>query len=85
MRAVLSAAYALEYGAVGLIAGVAGVALGYLAAWPVVVAVFKAAWSLDWIGVAGLVLGAAVLAGVGGLGAAARALAQPPARMLRAE
>ncbi len=84
-RAQILAAYGLEYGAVGLIAGLAGVGLGYLAAWPVVVDVFKATWSVDWLGVAGLVLGAALLATLGGVGAAAAALSQPPARMLRSD
>ncbi len=78
-------AYGVEYGAVGLIAGVAGVALGYAAAWPVVVQVFKATWSVDWAGVAALVFGAAALAGLGGLAAALGALAKRPAETLRAE
>ena len=69
-------AYGVEYGAVGLIAGVAGVALGYAAAWPVVIQVFKATWSVDWAGVASLVFGAAALAGLGGLAAALGALAK---------
>jgi putative ABC transport system permease protein len=78
-------AYGVEYGAVGLIAGVAGVALGYAAAWPVVVEVFKATWSVDWAGVASLILGAAALAGLGGLAAALGALAKRPAETLRSE
>ncbi len=41
-RAQILSAYVLEYGAVGAIAGAAGVALGYAAAWPVVVKVFHA-------------------------------------------
>ncbi len=79
------AAYGVEYGAVGLIAGVAGVALGYAAAWPVVVRVFKATWSVDWAGVAALVFIAASLAGLGGLAAALGALAKRPAETLRSE
>ncbi len=78
-------AYAVEYGAVGLIAGVAGVALGYAAAWPVVVQVFEARWSVDWAGVAALVGGAAGLAAFGGLLAAVQALSRRPAPVLRAE
>ncbi len=78
-------AYAVEYGAVGLIAGVAGVALGYAAAWPVVVKVFQATWSVDWTGVAALVLGAAGFAAVGGLLAAVQALSRRPAPTLRTE
>ncbi|MBS0410985.1 MAG: FtsX-like permease family protein [Proteobacteria bacterium] len=83
-RAQILAAYAIEYGAVGLIAGVAGVALGYAAAWPVVVKVFEATWSVDWGGVAALVLGAAGLAAAGGLAAAAVAMGRRPAATLRA-
>ena len=47
-------AYVVEYGAVGVIAGLAGVALGAAAAWPVVVKVFEAKWSVDWSGIARL-------------------------------
>ncbi len=77
--------YGVEYGVVGVIAGTAGVGLGYLAAWPVVVAVFETPWSMDWAGVAALVGAAAALAGIGGLVAAVRALAQRPAPLLRSE
>src|SRR5260370_22313378 len=66
-RAQILSAYVLEYGAVGAIAGAAGVALGYAAAWPVVVKVFQAHWSVDWAGVAALLAGAALLAALGGL------------------
>ena len=76
-------AYAVEYGAVGAIAGLAGVALGVAAAWPVVVKVFQASWSVDWGGVAALVLGAVLLAGIGGILAALHALAKRPAPVLR--
>ncbi len=79
------AAYGVEYGAVGLIAGIAGVALGYAAAWPVVVKVFETTWSVDWAGVAALIGGAAALAGFGGLLAALQALAKRPAPILRSE
>ena len=84
-RLQILAAYGIEYGAVGLIAGVAGVALGYAAAWPVVVKVFEATWSVDWAGVAALIGGAALLAGGGGLLAAAQALSRRPAPVLRAD
>ncbi len=76
-------AYGVEYGAVGVIAGLAGVALGYAAAWPIVVLVFHAAWSVDWAGVAALILGATALATLGGLIAALQALAKRPAPVLR--
>jgi putative ABC transport system permease protein len=78
------AAYGVEYGAVGAVAGLAGVALGFAAAWPVVTKVFEASWSVDWTGVAALIAGAALLTGAGGLLAAAVALAQRPAPVLRA-
>jgi putative ABC transport system permease protein len=78
------AAYIIEYGAVGVAAGLAGVALGYAAAWPVVVKVFEASWNVDWAGIAALIAAAATLTGVGGLLAALHALAQRPAPTLRA-
>ena len=84
-RGQILAAYVVEYGCVGLIAGLAGVALGYAAAWPVVVKVFEARWSVDWTGVASLIGGAAVATGVGGLIAAAAALARRPAPVLRGD
>ncbi|MEO8113435.1 MAG: FtsX-like permease family protein, partial [Phenylobacterium sp.] len=83
-RAQILTAYVLEYGAVGAIAGAAGVALGYAAACPVVVKVFQAHWSVDWAGVAALVGGAALLASLGGLLAAFQALSRRPAPALRA-
>ncbi|MDH4386316.1 MAG: FtsX-like permease family protein [Caulobacter sp.] len=84
-RSQILTAYAVEYGAVGLIAGVFGVALGYAAAWPVVVLVFEAKWSVDWGGVVALVGAAAGLAALGGLLAAAQALSRRPAPVLRTE
>jgi putative ABC transport system permease protein len=84
-RGQILAAYVLEYGAVGMIAGAAGVALGYAAAWPVVVKVFEAEWSVDWTGVIALLAGAAVAAGLGGLAAAFQALSKRPAPALRAD
>ncbi|HEY8002734.1 MAG TPA: FtsX-like permease family protein [Phenylobacterium sp.] len=84
-RAQILAAYVLEYGSVGVIAGAAGVGLGYAAAWPVVVKVFHAKWSMDWAGVAALLAAAALVAGVGGLLAAFQALSKRPAPALRAE
>ena len=79
------AAYGIEYGAVGAVAGLAGVALGFAAAWPVVVKVFEATWSVDWTGAIGLIAGAAAITGAGGLIAALHALAMRPAPVLRAE
>ena len=77
------AAYAIEYGAVGAIAGLAGVALGFAAAWPVVVKVFEASWSVDWAGALALIAGAAAMTGAGGVIAALVALARRPAPVLR--
>ena len=82
-RAQILAAYAVEYGAVGLIAGLAGVGLGAAAAWPVVTLVFQAGWSVDWSGIAALIGGAAGLTAIGGLIAAAAALSRRPAPVLR--
>ena len=84
-RGQILGAYAIEYGAVGLIAGAAGVALGAAAAWPVVVKVFQAKWSMDWNGVFALVGAAVLIAGLGGLLAAANALSKRPAPVLRAD
>jgi len=84
-RSQILSAYVVEYGAVGLIAGAAGVLLGLSAAWPVVVLVFKAQWSIDWAGVMALLAGAAGLSAVGGLLAAAQALSRRPAPVLRAD
>jgi putative ABC transport system permease protein len=84
-RGQILSAYVLEYGAVGVIAGVVGVGLGYAAAWPVVTLVFKAQWSVDWSGVAALVGGAALIAALGGLAASLQALSKRPAAALRAE
>lgn len=82
-RQILTA-YLIEYGLVGAIAGLAGVALGAVGAWPVVTLVFKAAWSVDWGGVAFLLAGATGLAAAGGGLAALHALSQRPAPVLRA-
>jgi putative ABC transport system permease protein len=84
-RGQILAAYAIEYGCVGLIAGLAGVALGCAAAWPVVTQVFEAKWSVDWAGVGALIGGAALLTGIGGLIAAAAALSRRPAPVLRGD
>ena len=84
-RAQVLSAYLLEYGLVGLISGAAGVALGYAAAWPVVVRVFEAKWSVDWGGVFTLLAIASALAGIGGLLAAFQSLSKRPAPALRSE
>jgi putative ABC transport system permease protein len=84
-RGQILSAYAVEYGAVGLISGLAGAGLGYAAAWPVVVHVFHVPWAVDWGGLFVLVVGSAALAAGGGLVAAGFALAQRPAPVLRAD
>ena len=84
-RAQVLAAYVIEYGLVGVIAGAAGVGLGYAAAWPVVVLVFETDWSVDWGGVAALLGGASALAAMGGLLASFQALSKRPAPALRSE
>jgi len=84
-RVQVLSAYVIEYGLVGVIAGAAGVGLGYAAAWPVVVHVFEAKWSVDWGGVALLLGGASGLAAAGGLLASFQALSKRPAPALRSE
>jgi len=78
-------AYGIEFGLVGLISGLAGVGLAYLAAWPVVVRVFEATWNVNWTELIALTLGATLVALIGGLAAALHALTQPVAGVLRAE
>lgn len=84
-RGQILVAYVMEYGAVGFIAGAAGVLFGFAAAWPVVVKVFEASWSVDWGGVLALLAGATGLATIGGLIAASLALSQRPAPVLRGD
>ena len=84
-RAQILTAYLVEYGAVGVIAGLVGAGLGAAAAWPVVVKVFEAHWSVDWAGLLALIVGAALLTGGGGLIAALQALSKRPAPVLRSE
>jgi putative ABC transport system permease protein len=84
-RGQILTAYGLEYGSVGVIAGIAGAAVGFAAAWPVVTQVFEASFAFDLTGVAALIGGAALLTGLGGLIAAAVALSRRPAPVLRGE
>ena len=78
-------AYLVEYGLVGLTAGVAGVLIGMASAWPVVVAVFHVAWSPDVVGLCVLLLAATGCCAAAGLGGALAALARRPAPILRGE
>ncbi len=84
-RGQVLAAYAVEYGAIGLVAGLAGGLIGAAAAWPVVTLVFEAPWSFDAAGLGLLIAGAAALTGLGGVAAALAALARRPAPALRAQ
>jgi len=84
-RLQILAAYCVEYGAVGVIAGATGVLLGGAAAYPVITFVFHTRWSIDWSGiVAVLVAVTSVAVAAGGLGAFT-ALAKRPAPVLRSE
>ena len=84
-RLQILAAYCVEYGAVGVIAGLAGVLLGGAAAYPVITLVFHTRWAVDWSGIVAVLASVAGVAAVaGGIGAFA-ALARRPAPVLRSE
>jgi putative ABC transport system permease protein len=84
-RLQILAAYCVEYGAVGAIAGIAGVLLGAAAAYPVIILVFHTQWAIDWNGIVA-VLGAVALVGAcAGAVGAFTALARRPAPVLRTE
>jgi putative ABC transport system permease protein len=82
-RGQIMAAYGVEYGSVGLIAGMVGVLLGAMAAWPVIKFIFKSAWSFDWVAIAVLLAGVAAVTAGGGLVATWQALKRRPASALR--
>jgi putative ABC transport system permease protein len=84
-RAQALTASVVEYGAVGVIAAAAGVLLGTLAAYPVVVFAFEFDWRFDWSVATVLLPLTAGLTAVGGALAAIPALAQRPAPVLRRE
>ena len=84
-RAQILAAYGVEYGAVGAIAGFAGVLLGGAAAYPVVTLVFRTHWSIDWSGIVAVLVAVAAVAAAAGLAGAFSALAKRPAPVLRSE
>jgi len=83
-RLQILAAYSVEYGVVGLIAGFAGVALGAAAAWPIVAGVFQTHLAVDWTGIVGVLALVSVVGAVAGGVAAFIALARRPAPVLRA-
>lgn len=82
-RARLLAAYALEYGLVGLVTAVFGLVAGSLAAWWITESVMDIAFSFDWSAPA-VAVAAPVLTVVLGLAGTFRILNEPPARSLRA-
>jgi putative ABC transport system permease protein len=82
-RAEILLAYGVEYGAVGAIAGAAGVLLGATAAYPVVTLVFHTHWSVDWSGIVRLLASVAAVAAAAGAAGALSALARRPAPVLR--
>jgi len=83
-RLQILAAYCVEYGVVGLIAGLAGVALGAAAAWPIVTRVFETHFAVDWTGIVGVLALVSAVGAVAGGVAAFTALARRPAPVLRA-
>ena len=83
-RGQILLAYGLEYGLVGLIAGMAGVFIGMACAWPVVTQVFHIAFSPDWATVVALLGAAVIVCAAAGLSGAVTALLQRPAPILRA-
>jgi putative ABC transport system permease protein len=78
-------AYCVEYGAVGGVAGLAGVLLGGAAAYPVITLVFHTRWSIDWTGIVAVLAGVAGVAASAGAVGAFAALARRPAPVLRSE
>ncbi len=84
-RRQILTAYLLEYGLVGLIAGLAGVLIGAASAWPVVVAVFHIAWNPDLFGLGVLLVGATGGCALAGLVGALAALVRRPAPILRGD
>jgi putative ABC transport system permease protein len=84
-RGFVLLAYAVEYAAVGAIAGGAGLLLGTAAAWPIVAFGFRFAWTVDWRALAAVLGGVSALSAAGGLVAAFSALSQRPAPVLRAD
>ncbi|OYX00992.1 MAG: oxidoreductase [Caulobacter vibrioides] len=82
-RGQIVSAYLVEYGLVGVIAGLAGATLGAAGAWPVVTQVFNATWSVDWPVILGILGGTTALGALGGALAAFAALSRRPAAVLR--
>ena len=84
-RAFVIATYGFEYGAVGLVSGLLGMALGILTAIPVVTFGMHAPFTPDWLAVGlSLVIVVAIGTALGAL-AAVLALSKRPAMALRVE
>jgi len=75
--------YAAEFGLAAGVAALLGTAIGVAAAYPVVVFVFEAKWSLPWQPAAAVIASAVALAAAGGAAAGYAALSRRPADVLR--
>lgn len=75
--------FAVEYGLVGLVAGLAGAGASYLLAWAFLGHLLELEPELPWLGLPLFALGSAVLAAVCGLASSLRALSVRPAATLR--
>ncbi|HEX2252180.1 MAG TPA: FtsX-like permease family protein, partial [Thermoanaerobaculia bacterium] len=84
-RAGVAGIFAVEYAAVGLVAGAIGAVGGTVLAWAVLTQRMELEWSLDPLPLAVAVLGTAALAVAAGLAASARALTSRPVEVLRSE
>ncbi len=82
-RAFIITTYCVEYGAIGLIAGITGVALGIAAAAPVIIFGLHATFSADWTAIAAALVSLIVAGAVCGGIAALAALSRRPASALR--
>jgi putative ABC transport system permease protein len=82
-RPAILALYAGEFALAGAAAAGIGAALGVAAAWPVVVNVFEAEWSLDWRPLATVAGIAVAAAAAGGAAVGWATLSRSPARVLR--
>lgn len=85
VRGQVLTAVALELALTGAAAAVIGAALGFGAAYFVIVQQFEAKWVLDAPTALGVVGGAVAALGLAGLAAGWAALSQPPARTLKDE
>ncbi len=77
--------YAGEFALTGVLAAALAAVFATVAAYPIVVRVFEAAWAPQWDALAGSGAIAVLAAAVGGALVARAALARPPLRVLRAD